>query len=152
MATRTDFDLLKFIRESNQIEGIETTSLEDVIAHQALLNIESPSAKDLADFVEVVAFAKMRNKPGLDVRVGDHVAPPGGPAIPHMLEALLKNPPALPFVLHVEYETLHPFMDGNGRSGRALWLWYMRKLGQPIYSSSFLHTFYYQALAVARKP
>ncbi len=68
-----------------------------------------------------------------------------------MLESVLVGAQILPpYISHVAYENLHPFTDGNGRSGRALWLWQMmhgtmrqvnmaRDLG-------FLHTFYYQTL------
>ena len=37
---------------------------------------------------------------------------------------------------HCEYEALHPFTDGNGRSGRAIWLWLMHDA-----SLGFLHRF-----------
>ena len=40
----------------------------------------------------------------------------------------------------------HPFTDGNGRSGRALWLWQMNNHA-PF---GFLHTFYYQTLENSR--
>ena len=48
------------------------------------------------------------------------------------------------YVLHCRYESLHPFTDGNGRSGRALWLWMMGGIEEaPL---GFLHTWYYQSL------
>jgi Fic family protein len=33
---------------------------------------------------------------------------------------------------HVSFEHVHPFVDGNGRSGRLLFLWRYVKLGLPI--------------------
>ena len=48
------------------------------------------------------------------------------------------------------YEMLHPFMDGNGRSGRALWAWMMLRLGQDPFALLFLHRFYYQTLENSR--
>jgi len=49
------------------------------------------------------------------------------------------------FEVHLDYEHLHPFTDGNGRSARMLWAWQMREF--PL---GFLHTFYYQALSLRR--
>jgi len=46
-----------------------------------------------------------------------------------------------PLDLHVIYEHIHPFADGNGRSGRLLWAWHLNKLGRkvkPILSSKEL--------------
>jgi len=34
---------------------------------------------------------------------------------------------------HIRYEDLHPFPDGNGRSGRILYNWQRIKLGLPIH-------------------
>jgi hypothetical protein len=50
----------------------------------------------------------------------------------------------LPLEAHVRYETLHPFTDGNGRTGRALWYWMM--VGSSRADLGFLHAFYYQTL------
>lgn len=66
-----------------------------------------------------------------------------------MLDKLLQRVRAgelTPMRAHVEYETLHPFMDGNGRSGRVLWAWQMRRDGRDPLQLGFLHAFYYQAL------
>lgn len=54
-----------------------------------------------------------------------------------------------PWKMHVAFEKLHPFMDGNGRTGRALWAWHMKQLGLDPFALSFLHRFYYQTLAAA---
>jgi hypothetical protein len=34
--------------------------------------------------------------------------------------------------LHIEFERIHPFEDGNGRVGRILWQWHRLKLGLPV--------------------
>ena len=47
---------------------------------------------------------------------------------------------------HVEYETLHPFTDCNGRSGRMIWLWQMLKQDRLVAGLSFLHSWYYSSL------
>jgi Fic family protein len=54
-----------------------------------------------------------------------------------------------PWVMHVEFEKLHPFMDGNGRTGRAIWVWHMLRCGRKPFEISFLHRFYYQTLAAS---
>ena len=34
---------------------------------------------------------------------------------------------------HIEFEEIHPFQDGNGRTGRLIYLWHRMKLGLPIH-------------------
>ena len=34
---------------------------------------------------------------------------------------------------HVLFEDVHPFVDGNGRTGRLIYLWHRMKLGLPIH-------------------
>lgn len=34
---------------------------------------------------------------------------------------------------HIKYENIHPFVDGNGRTGRIFYNWTRLKLGMPIY-------------------
>ena len=51
----------------------------------------------------------------------------GGKAVatPEAQEVFIKNH-------HVQYETIHPFIDGNGRTGRIFMNWQRVKMGLPI--------------------
>lgn len=149
-------DLAAFIRESNRIEGIHREPTEgELAAHKTLLAEHAMSVKALERFVADVAGRPLRDKPGMDVRVGSHFPPPGGPSVRTNLEVLvmsINEYDLTPFETHVAYETLHPFLDGNGRSGRALWAWQMRHggFGDP-FALGFLHRFYYQSLDESRE-
>lgn len=146
------WNLEDFVRESNWIEGIlRNPTAAELDAHVALINLTFPNVPDLEMFVATIAPGhKLRDKHGLDVRVGNYIAPRGGPEIRKALGAIVARAHegldlCDPWQLHIDYETLHPFTDGNGRSGRALWLWQMQ--GAPI---GFLHRFYYQTLSGIR--
>ena len=144
--------LILFIEQSNLIEGIARKPRDaEFDAHKAFLSLGRVTIPDLEAFVGVVAPGKpLRDQPGTHVRVGSHVAPPGGPDITTQLQSILDmaNSGADPWLVHCRYESLHAFLDGNGRSGRVLWLWQQR--GKPLPRLLFLHAAYYASLSAFR--
>jgi hypothetical protein len=148
--------LHEFIAESNRIESIHRVTDDEVEAHEQLLALPELTVEAVERFVTDVAGAPLRDKPGMNVRVGNHLPPPGGPEIRAQLVGFLwgLSQPTnyTPYSAHVWYERVHPFIDGNGRSGRAIWAWYMVKLDFDPFALPFLHRFYYQALDASRQP
>lgn len=147
-------NLYNFIKESNRIEGIfREPSERELYAAAHFMKLGNIDLKDLVEFIEVYQpNAILRDREGLNVQVGSYVAPAGNISIRTSLEDLLADMDLHSFnarktyELHIKYETLHPFTDCNGRSGRMLWRWMMRHEEVPL---GFLHTFYYQTLAAA---
>lgn len=143
-------EIVSFLVQSNLIEGISQPPTESQIAAAIeFLNLKQLDAVAVSRIVATFQpGAKLRTEYGMNVRVGNYIAPAGGPDIRAKLEKLLiqiNSATINPFDAHIKYESLHPFTDGNGRSGRLIWLWqvYPKRL-PPL---QFLHAFYYQTLS-----
>lgn len=153
---RKILDLAHFIKESNAIECIlREPTLEEMNAHTELLQKGGLSVRDMEEFVSIIQpDAHLRINAGDNVRIGDYFPPPGDITIKTRLEDILKDAYEARMrcdhkaihLLHHRYESLHPFMDGNGRSGRALWLWCHDGYA-PL---GFLHQWYYDTLKWGR--
>lgn len=141
----------RLMAESLRIEGIHREPTEEeLLATDVFVGKKRIYVDDMIALVAVYAPGKLlRNRVGMDVRVAEHIAPAGCPDIQRRLADLLIDISAKsisPFEAHCRYEFLHPFMGGNGRSGRTLWLWMMDGYA-PL---GFLHQFYYQTLGARR--
>jgi hypothetical protein len=144
----------QFQKESNMIEGIfrDPTPAEVQALHDFAV-LKEIKILDLMNYVSACQpNAVLRDQVGLDVRVGNHFPRPGGPGITIELQIILDQTMSGTYSAHeiyCRYEHLHPFTDGNGRSGRALWMWVMlnREYAyDQVRRRGFLQNFHYQTL------
>lgn len=153
-------DELDFLRESNNIENEwSDLSLQDSIhAWQYATRRKHLILKDVLQIHallmrtrKTISFSEkgfMRTKP---VWIGGHEAM-NWTLIPQALKEWLKDvnditdkgkteleADKVTFckLHHIRYEAIHPFIDGNGRTGRIFYNWQRIKLGLPIH---IIHT------------
>lgn len=142
-------DIRAFVRESNKIEGVDAVLAKHYELTCDFLAQPIVSVGDLQRFAAAMQpGALIRDKKDMDVKVGDHVAPPGGREIVRATRAILDEVEAGmdPWRVYCEFQNLHPFTDCNGRTGRALWAWQMVRRGHAL-ERGFLAEFHYQALS-----
>lgn len=158
-------ELDEFIQESNRIAGIvDVLQFDEVAAYKSLLAYPLLTVKNVVDFcARIEPRGRIRRTLGMNVRENAYVPPEGGPLIVEALEAILDRANHAdmqgnhPFMVHQAFDSLMPFMQGNGRVGRAVWAWMMQKIGCDTYwaKKGFLETWYRQSLSLmhpARPP
>lgn len=132
-------DIVEFLNESNATEGVyDSQSLEDAIeawkfcieqpklttavilqTHRLLMKNQKIWEDDKGRFRSIMVY------------IGGHAALNAV----HISGAIqtwcrkMKKLPADWQKMHVEYEAIHPFIDGNGRTGRIFMNWHRARLG-----------------------
>ena len=110
---------------------VEKNAALETIRHDDVLELHRILAGEVMDQGEAGRYRTM------GVRVGDYLPPPADAVSGLMFELLewwntaaLKLSPVLSSaILHHRFESIHPFADGNGRTGRALSLWELYRRG-----------------------
>lgn len=128
------FDVQKYIHESNLIEGIKNPKEDNqsLIAWTYLVDKRTITIPILLEVHRLITVNQLTRKEAghfrnFDVMIGGRICPE-----PFIAEQLIHNwvkdfvehwKTLDPIEMHVRFEKAHPWMDGNGRSGRML-LWF----------------------------
>ncbi len=138
--------VLEFLQESNAIEGVyDTQSLDDAVeAWKYLMCLNVLTLKGIKRTHEILMrrqklrFSEMGEFRRVPVWIGTEKMPHPLEIQPRLLmEFCLPTMRVSPKpdwkALHVVYEKIHPFVDGNGRTGRMFMNWTrMRRCGLPV--------------------
>jgi Fic family protein len=135
-----DFDVKKYIKASNEIEGIysekeNAQSLaawafldeQPLLSHAIICRLQKLITINQTDLAPN-ARGYYRGMAGnnVNVTVGGRLAPDHSYIEQLMIDWLNDVPEMTPLTGHIRFESIHPFVDGNGRTGRMLY-WYVCK-------------------------
>ncbi|MES2996673.1 MAG: Fic family protein [Verrucomicrobiota bacterium] len=110
---------------------VEKQALKKSIRHEDLFELHRILADRVMDQGSAGSYRT------IPVRVGNHV-PPAAADVSGLMFELLEwwnrrsvelSPVLSSAILHYRFEHIHPFADGNGRTGRALALWELYRRG-----------------------
>ena len=110
---------------------VEKHSAKKIIRHEDIFALHRILAGGVMDQGEAGRYRPMR------VRVGSYLPPPPE-AVSDLMFELLEwwnenrdslSPVLSSAILHYRFEAIHPFADGNGRTGRTLALWELYRRG-----------------------
>ena len=110
---------------------VEKHATKKAIRHEDIFELHRLLADTVMDQGEAGRYRVIA------VRVGRHFPPPASDVSPRMFElldwwnkrAIELSPVLSSAILHHQFEWIHPFADGNGRTGRALALWELFRRG-----------------------
>ena len=110
---------------------VEKTAALEAVRHDDLFDLHRILAKGVMDQGEAGRYRT------ISVQVGKHM-PPAPADVSGLMFELLDwwnrrsrdlSPVISSSILHYRFEAIHPFADGNGRTGRALALWELYRRG-----------------------
>jgi Fic family protein len=115
------------------------------IAHPHILKLHRILADEVMDQGATGQYRTIR------VRVGDYI-PPRPEQVEPMMSDLLDwwnkpdkiSPILSSAIIHHQFETIHPFADGNGRAGRMLALWELYRRGFDNHHLFSIDEFYWE--------
>jgi len=135
---------VKILVDGGDLPHAKPRSVQEVLNYLAALRFveKQEKSKEISNEKVLKLHSIIGQKAALDrpplgayrtyqVRVGQHM-PPGPREVPKLMKELLNwlngSGKAWPAVIgaaifHFQFETIHPFGDGNGRVGRALMTW-----------------------------
>lgn len=155
---------VRLLEEGKQLPAATTRSKQEILNYFAALRFieknasrKSVSEKDLLKLHKIISGNVMdQGKAGefrtIAVRVGNYF-PPKPEAVKKLTRELLDwwteqgskwSPVISSAIVHYRFEAIHPFGDGNGRTGRALALWELYRRGFDTYHIFSVDEFYWE--------
>jgi len=128
------------------LRHIEKQAAKKRLAHEDVLRLHGIVAGEVMDQGEAGRYRTLR------VQVGTYVPPPPERVPGLMLEFLewwnddapVLSPVLSSAIVHYRFEAIHPFADGNGRTGRALALWELYRRGFDSHHIFSVDEFYWE--------
>jgi Fic family protein len=128
------------------LKFIERGVRKNAIRHEDVLRLHKIIGNGVMEQGEAGRYRQ------LQVRVGAYVPPPPQQVSGRMAELLewwnkeaaKWSPVISSAVVHYEFEAIHPFADGNGRTGRALALWELYRRGFDTHHIFSVDEFYWE--------
>jgi len=125
---------------------VERHATLEPVSHEDILNLHQVIATGVMDQGAAGSYRNIR------VRVGPYVPPP-----PEDVSGLMRelldwwntdsrefSPVLSSAIVHYRFESIHPFSDGNGRTGRALALWELYRRGFDTHHIFSVDEFYWE--------
>lgn len=140
---------VRALEEGRELEAVEARPKREVLNYFAGLRyVEKHAQKTVLRHEDIFGLHRLLADTVMDqgeagryrtiaVRVGKHL-PPAASAVSGLMFELLEwwngksvelSPVLSSAILHYQVEWIHPFADGNGRTGRALALWELYRRG-----------------------
>lgn len=125
---------------------IEKNASKKIVLEKDLLRLHKIISGDVMDQGKAGAFREIA------VRVGNYF-PPKPDVVPQLTRELLEwwnklsskwSPVISSAIIHYRFEAIHPFGDGNGRTGRVLALWELYRRGFDTYHIFSVDEFYWE--------
>jgi len=155
---------VRALDEGRELPAVQDRSRREVLNYFAgLRHIERQQAKKTITRADILRLHAIISTGAMDqgragrfrsmrVRVGDFFPPPPE-RVPGMMRELLGwwNSPSRQWpavlssaIIHYRFEEIHPFADGNGRTGRTLALWELYRRGFDTHHNFSVDEFYWE--------
>lgn len=125
---------------------VEKRAMKKAIRHEDLFELHRILAGNVMDQGTAGSYRT------IEVRFGNHL-PPAAVDVSGLMFELLEwwnknsvelSPVLSSAILHYRFEDIHPFADGNGRTGRALALWELYRRGFDSYHIFSVDEYYWE--------